>query len=60
LCVRGVPGREASKLDMPAGLRDKMVDVVEAPVLLLDRKVNTELRLLECALWLRSGDRIGP
>jgi hypothetical protein len=33
-----------------------MMDVVEAPVLLLDRKLKTELRLLEMALCRCSGD----
>jgi hypothetical protein len=54
--VREVPGREISCSDMPEGLEESIVDVVEAAVLLLDRKLNTELRFPEYDLYLSSGD----
>jgi hypothetical protein len=45
---------------MPGGLNDSAVDVVEFAVLLLDRRLNTELRLLECDTSLCSDICIDP
>jgi hypothetical protein len=45
---------------MPGGLNDSTVEVVEFAVLLLDRRLNTELRLLECDTSLCSDDCIAP
>jgi hypothetical protein len=56
--ARGVPGRD-SPWEVPEGVRER-TDDIDAAVLLLDRKLNTELRLLECALDFRSGDCITP
>jgi hypothetical protein len=56
-CKRGSRPRLA--MGVPEGVRER-TDDIDAAVLLLDRKLNTELRLLECALDFRSGDCITP
>jgi hypothetical protein len=41
-------------------LNDSGIDEVELAVLLRDRRLNTELRLLECDIYLCSDDCIDP